>query len=115
MAHKRPIVILVPHNGMGHAEGALPRILIQKYLSLVDDEKHLPEAICLYTEGVKLATEESPALELLRGLEAMGVRIIICSTCLNHFGLSDQVKVGTVGSMADIQEAQWTADKVITI
>jgi hypothetical protein len=39
----------------------------------------------------------------------------VCSTCLNHFGLSDQRRVGLVGGMNDIIEAQWRADKVITL
>jgi hypothetical protein len=38
----------------------------------------------------------------------------VCSTCLNYLKLADQRQVGIVGSMADIIEAQWRADKVIT-
>ena len=36
-------------------------------------------------------------------------------TVLNHYGLEDQVQVGVVGGMTDILEAQWRADKVITL
>jgi hypothetical protein len=43
------------------------------------------------------------------------VRLIVCSTCLNYFGLTDKVKVGIVGGMADILEAQVRAEKVITL
>jgi sulfur relay (sulfurtransferase) complex TusBCD TusD component (DsrE family) len=59
--------------------------------------------------------EGSPVLEQLHALEGKGVRLIICSTCLNYFGLQDKVKVGIVGGMADILEAQLRADKVITL
>jgi sulfur relay (sulfurtransferase) complex TusBCD TusD component (DsrE family) len=51
----------------------------------------------------------------LQALEANGVPLVICQTCLNHFGLADKVKVGIVGGMTDIIEAQWRADKVITL
>lgn len=44
-----------------------------------------------------------------------GVRLIICSTCLNYLNLTDKVQVGIVGGMTDIIEAQRRADKVITL
>ncbi len=60
-------------------------------------------------------TAGSPVLEVLRALENKGVTLTICSTCLNHYGLADQVAVGIAGGMTDIIEAQWRANKVITL
>jgi hypothetical protein len=54
-------------------------------------------------------------LDVLKSLEAKGVRLILCSTCLNTFNLADQVRVGVVGGMPDIIEAQRCAGKVITL
>ena len=54
-------------------------------------------------------------LEQLRALEAKGLELIICSTCLNYFGLNDKVQVGIVGGMPDILEALSRAEKVITV
>ena len=108
-------VILVTNDGMGKAETPLQHKLIHTYLSLLNDHGLLPAAICFYTDGVKLVVAGSPVLELLRSLESKGVHLIVCSTCLNYFGLADQVQVGVVGGMTDIVEAQWRADKVITI
>jgi len=34
---------------------------------------------------------------------------------LNYYHLAEKVQVGIVGGMADILEAQWQADKVITL
>ncbi|HEY4691832.1 MAG TPA: DsrE family protein, partial [Bellilinea sp.] len=64
---------------------------------------------------VKLAVAGSPVLETLMSLEAKGVHLILCSTCLNYFNLADQVQVGIVGGMPDIIEAQRKAAKVITL
>ena len=72
-------------------------------------------AICFYTDGVRLVVEGSPVIELLKSLEAKGVRLILCSTCLSYFNLTDQVKVGIVGGMTDIIEAQRRASKVISL
>ena len=108
-------VILITNNGMGHGPEDLQLTLLNKYLQLLDQNGELPATICFYTEGVKLVTDGSPVLEQLRTLETKGVRLIVCSTCLNYFGLTDKVKTGIVGSMADILEAQQKAEKVISL
>lgn len=108
-------VILITNDGMGKAETALQHTLIAKYFDLLLASGELPNAICFYTEGVKLAVEGSPVLEQLAALEARGVRLILCSTCLNYFGLTEKVRVGIVGGMGDILEAQARAEKVITV
>ncbi len=109
------MVILITRNGMGEADQTLQHKLIGTYLKLLDDHDILPGAICFYTEGVHLVVDGSPVLETLRSLENKGVRLILCSTCLNYFNLTGQVRVGIVGGMGDILEAQRQAAKVITL
>jgi hypothetical protein len=108
-------VILITNNGMGHGPEDLQLTLISKYLQLLDQNGDLPAAICFYTEGVKLVIDGSPVLDQLRTIETKGVRLIVCSTCLNYFGLTEKVSTGIVGSMADILEAQQKAGKVISL
>ncbi len=108
-------VILVTRNGMGEAELALQHKLITTYFKLLDENNILPAVICFYADGVRLVVDGSPVLEPLASLEAKGVRLVLCSTCLGYFGLTDQVRVGIVGGMTDIIEAQRRASKVISI
>jgi sulfur relay (sulfurtransferase) complex TusBCD TusD component (DsrE family) len=108
-------IILVTNNGMGTADPALQHKLAAKYFELLMQNTNLPAAICFYTEGVKLTVTGSPVLEQLKALEANGVRLIICSTCLDFYGINDQIQVGIVGGMTDVIEAQTKAGKVITI
>jgi sulfur relay (sulfurtransferase) complex TusBCD TusD component (DsrE family) len=100
---------------MGKGDPELQQKLIKTYLQLLEKSDTLPAAICFYTDGVRLVVEGSPVIEQLEALEAKGVHLILCSTCLNHYGLAEKVQVGVVGGMTDIIEAQWRADKVITI
>jgi sulfur relay (sulfurtransferase) complex TusBCD TusD component (DsrE family) len=100
---------------MGDADPDLSHKLIQTYFRLLDENELLPGVICFYTEGVKLVTSTSPVLDSLRSLEAKGVHLVVCNTCLNYYGLVDDVQVGIKGGMTDIIEAQRRADKVITI
>jgi selenium metabolism protein YedF len=108
-------VIQITNNGMGKADETLQQKLVGKYLELIQLNDSLPNAICFYTDGVKLVVEGSPALEQLKALEEKGVRLIVCSTCLEYFNLIDKVKVGIVGGMTDIIEAQMKAEKVVTL
>jgi len=108
-------IVLITNNGMGKGDPPLQLKLIGKYLELIQLNESLPNALCFYTDGVKLVTQGSPILGQLRALESRGVRLVVCSTCLEHYGLADKVQVGIVGGMADIIEAQVKAEKVITL
>ena len=108
-------MLLVTRNGMGRADSSLQQEFFAKYLRPLDENDMLPGGICFYTEGVKLVTEGSPVLDLLRSFEERGVPLLVCLTCLTHYGLVDKVTVGTVGGMSAIVAAQWAASKVITV
>jgi hypothetical protein len=108
-------VVLITRAGMGHADPELQTKLIKTWLKVVEANGHLPEVVCLYADGVKLAVGDSPVLEELKRWEAVGVHLVLCKTCLDHFGLIDAVAVGTVGGMGDIVAAQLGAAKVITL
>jgi len=108
-------VIIVSNNGMGKADEKLQQTLFAKYIELVQQNGELPAAICFYANGVKLVCEGSPVIEKLQELESKGLRLIVCSTCLNYFDLQDKVQAGIVGGMGDIIEAQTRAEKVITL
>ena len=108
-------VILITREGMGSADATLQHKLLDTYLRILLENNSLPAAICFYTDGVKLVVEGSPLLERLSQIEQRGVYLIICSTCLSYFGLTEKVRVGIVGGMPDIVEAQTKASKVITL
>jgi intracellular sulfur oxidation DsrE/DsrF family protein len=108
-------VYLITRNGMGDGPQELQHKLIGTFLSLLDQHNLLPAAICFYTEGVRMAVTGSPVLAQLQALEAKGVRLILCSTCLNFYNLTGDVQVGIVGGMTDILEAQRRAGKVISL
>ncbi len=110
-------VLLITHEGMGYSKESaqLPVTLLGKYFDLLLAGGNLPNVICFYTDGVKLVIDTSPVLTQLKSLEAKGVRLIVCSTCLDTYGLTKRVQVGIVGGMPDIIEAQTKANKVITL
>jgi len=108
-------LVLLTSDGMGRGDDELRAKLLRTYLTLLTEHDVLPGAICFYTDGVKLVVEGSPFLDLLRAIEAKGVHLIVCTTCLKHYDLYDKVAVGIVGGMTDIISAQAKAEKVITL
>jgi hypothetical protein len=116
MDNPKAIVIIFKNNGMGiTGEQPLMHKLAKTFLTLAQQDPNLPRAICFYTEGVRLACEGSPVLDELGALEAKGVRLILCQTCLEYYGLRDKARVGIVGGMADIMSAMWQADTVLAV
>ena len=108
-------VLVFTRNGMGDAPAELQQKLTVKFLQLNLDANTLPAKILFYTDGVKLACEGSPVINELKALKERGVELILCSTCLDYFGLRDRVQVGIIGGMPDIIEALSAAAKVISL
>ena len=46
-------------------------------------------------------------------MEAQGVQVLACGTCLNYYGLTEQLAVGSVTNMYAIVEELNAAGKVI--
>lgn len=107
--------LLVPGEGMGSGPADLRLRLFSTFLTLLLENGWKPLAVAFYTDGVKLLAADTPALEPLRELEASGVRLIACKTCLDYFGIGADLRVGIVGGMADIQAAMALGSKVITL
>jgi selenium metabolism protein YedF len=98
---------------MGQGDDELGRSLINAYmetlLHFAKDLKH----ITLVNSGVKLAVEGSPVLAHLKELQSMGVEILACGKCLDHFQLTDKLKAGAVSNMFAIVEAHSKVGKVL--
>ena len=69
--------------------------------------------IALYNGGAALTCEGSAMLEDLKELEAQGVEILTCGTCLNFYGLTEKLAVGSVTNMYTIAEKLTQAGNVV--
>jgi len=110
---KGDLVVVVSSDRMGTGNDELGKVLIKGFIFAVTQLDTLPKAMLFYNGGVTLTTEGSPALEDLKSLEAQGVEIMSCGTCLDYYGLKDKLAVGSVTNMYNIVETQAKATKVI--
>jgi selenium metabolism protein YedF len=97
-----PRVVQITARTMGSGDDELGALLLRSFLKTQAELESKPDAILFYNGGVKLCCEGSYLLDDLRGLEAAGVEIIACGTCLNFFELGDQLRVGRVTDMLEI-------------
>jgi hypothetical protein len=51
----------------------------------------------------------------LQALKAQGIEILVCGTCLGHYGLKERVAVGEVSNMYTIAETMLGAGKVVSL
>lgn len=112
------VVILVRQAGLGvvnAADAAFGVAMFGKFLHALEAQRTRPQAICFYTEGVKLICEGSPVLEALRLLQGMGVKLVACGTCLDYYGLRDKAAVGEIGTMTGIATLLAEARRTITV
>lgn len=88
--------------------------LLQTFVQTIKDVTPLPTKIVLYNSGVKLVATKSGALEALRQLQAKGVEILACGTCLDYFQLKSALQVGQISNMHEIMRAMAMADKIVS-
>ena len=95
-------VVVVPSDRMGSGNDELGKVLIKGFIFAVTQLDTLPKTMLFYNGGATLTTEGSDSLEDLKSLEAQGVEIMTCGTCLDYYGLKDKLAVGTVTNMYSI-------------
>ena len=113
-AATRKILVLVGTDRLGTGDDDLGRKLIASFLSTVKEMGRELWCLVLLNSGVKLTVAGSEVLASLQGLEQDGVMVLVCGTCLGHFQLLEQKKVGETTNMLDIVTHMQLADKVIS-
>ena len=106
-------VVAIDADVMGRGNDELGRILIKGFIYALTQLDELPKTILFYNSGVTLAVEGAVCLEDLKSMEAQGVEIMACGTCLNFYGLTEKLAVGQVANMYSIVETLSAAAKVI--
>ena len=106
-------VVAVSSDRMGSGNDELGKVLIKGFIFAVTQLDTLPKTMLFYNGGATLTTEGSDSLEDLKSLEAQGVEIMTCGTCLDYYGLKDKLAVGSVTNMYSIVETMANAGKII--
>ena len=106
-------VVAIGSDIMGAGSEELGRTLLKAFVFALTQQDKLPKTILFYNGGAALTCEGSPMLEDLKALEAQGVEIMTCGTCLNFYGLTEKLAVGSVTNMYAIVEKLTQAGNVV--
>lgn len=108
------LLLVVGTDTMGKEE-ELGRTLMKAYFETMKVYRQVPHTIVFLNAGVKLTTTDADILPVLKEIGAMGVEIYSCGTCLKHYGLENELKVGYRGTTNHIVEGMKDFDKTVWI
>ncbi len=107
------MVVVVSSDRMGIGNDELGKVLIKGFIYAVTQLDTLPKTMLFYNGGAAITCEGSDSLEDLKSLEAQGVEILTCGTCLDYYGLKEKLAVGSVTNMYSIVEKIAGAGKIL--
>ena len=112
-ARRQGTVVVLSGNTMGTGDENLGKALMKAFIFALTKQDILPETILCYNSGAYLTCTGSDSLEDLNTLEAQGVKIMTCGTCLDFYNLKEQLQIGTVTNMYEIVETMEKAGSII--
>ncbi len=108
-------MVFVSSNRIGSGDDELGTKLMLNFIRTLPEMGKNLWMLVFVNSGVKLAVKDSPVLETVQRLEENQVKVLVCGTCLEFFGLTDAKEAGQTTNMLDIITAMSHADKVITV
>ena len=107
--------VFVGRDIIGDGDRELGGNLMRMFFYTLAQGEDKPGAVLFMNAGVKLPTLDEQIVDHLKALSDSGTEILVCGTCLNFYGLTDQLKVGAVSNMYDIVTRMQKAGKVISL
>ncbi len=114
-SHNSGYIITVKRNRMGDGAEELGEILLKACINTIPELDKKPEKIIFFNSGIFLCLEDSQVLETLQNLEASGIKLLVCGTCLDYYNAKSKLTVGQISNMYDILDSMTKADKVVFV
>ncbi len=108
-------VVLVTSDEFGSGARELGTTLMKMFLYTAAEGTRQIDTIVFVNNGVRLVTENEEACAHVRTLEEAGTEVLVCGTCLDYYGLKEQLGAGRVSNMYDIQSAMIGADTLVSL
>jgi len=97
-------VYLIAADTMGEGERELGQILIKGFISTIKELDPLPKKIIFINSGVKAAVNED-IIFYLKELANKDIEILLCGTCVDYYGLQEEVEIGEISNMYEIADS----------
>lgn len=107
--------VLLLSDKIGAGSDGLGDVLMKAFLGTVAQSENPPLVIALMNDAVKMALEDRSTYDTLKELEQKCVPLLICGTCAKHFGITENIRIGTISNMFEITDAVFGTSKPIVI
>ena len=108
--------VFVGKDFVGAGDGELGYNLMKMALYTLSESDDVPASLLFMNAGVKLvAGGEQQVVDSVKALAEKGTEVLVCGTCLDFYGVKDQLAAGEVSNMYDILGRMQEAAKVITL
>jgi len=97
--------VIVSQNGMGSGDAGLGLLLLRRYLRNDLEKDDRAERYVFYNGGVRAALLDEEIRGYLQELEKRGSLVLLCGTCIEHFGLTDRLNFGRNACLGDVRES----------
>jgi selenium metabolism protein YedF len=111
---QKTLLLIIGTDSLGKDED-LGKKLVKGFFDTMKVYKQFPHTIFFLNAGVKLTTVNEEVAAVLKDIEASGVEIYSCGTCLKHYDLEAALKVGKRGTTNQIVEGMRDFDKVVWV
>jgi selenium metabolism protein YedF len=109
------VVFLITGDQIGISGEEPGKKLMKTFLYSLAQLPAAPEVVLLLNAGVKMASEGSEVLDEMKALAGRGTDIRSCGQCLNYYGLTEKLAVGTITNMLEIVTILTSAKRAITL
>jgi selenium metabolism protein YedF len=110
----KALLLIIGTDALGKDE-VLGKRLMKGFLETMKVHKQVPHTMFFLNAGVHLTTTNAETVAVLKDMEAMGVEVYSCGTCLKHYDLEPALKVGHRGTTNHIVEGLQDFRKVVWI
>ena len=107
------VLVYIDGETMGRGNDELGGVLMRSFLNTLKELEVLPWKIVFLNGGVKLVSEDSPYLSIIKDLEGRGIEMLSCGTCLDYFHLKEKIGAGRITNMFEILSSCAEANRVI--
>ncbi|WP_075981465.1 DsrE family protein [Bacillus massilinigeriensis] len=97
-------VILLSSNVLGKGDEELGQNLLETFFTILKQREELPAAIFCVNSGVLALTNDSLTSLHLKEIEAKGVDVLACKTCVDFYQIEEKLVAGKISSMAKFIE-----------
>lgn len=108
--------VFIGKDHVGEGDPQLGYNLMKMAIYTLSESEDVPTSVLFMNSGVKLvAGDEQQIIDSVNKLIEKGTEVLVCGTCLDFYGLKEQIKVGEVSNMYDILGRMQEAAKTITL